>query len=62
MIQIYCDVDEVGNITDVLMGERIIPDRQYAYFFLVDQEIGVANLLSQYRVEIQSFKPSLLQK
>lgn len=40
MIQIYCDVDENGNIIDALMGERIIPDRQYDFFFMVtDAEI-----------------------
>ncbi|NJP37202.1 hypothetical protein [Alkalicoccus luteus] len=49
-IQIYCDVDENGDITESVSGQRIVPDRQYDYFFMVeDQEIP--NHIEDYKVE-----------
>jgi hypothetical protein len=34
-ILLFCDVDENGNIIESIVGERIIPLRQYDYFFFI---------------------------
>lgn len=43
-IQLHCDVDENGNISTVLAGENIIPNRQYDYFFMVDSWDIIENI------------------
>jgi hypothetical protein len=50
MIQLYCDVDEQGNIVTSLAGEMIIPDRQYDEFFMLDDWNTIENL-HLYKVE-----------
>ncbi|MGJ9381544.1 hypothetical protein [Salipaludibacillus sp. CF4.18] len=42
MILIYCDVDENGNILDLIQGYRVIPGRQYDYFFVREELIDSA--------------------
>lgn len=37
-ILLFCDSDEEGNITSALLGRRIIPDRQYKHFFVVETD------------------------
>jgi hypothetical protein len=51
MCLLFCDVDEDGKIVDSLAGDRVIPLKQYDYFFYLQQEVDtvVANL-PYYRV------------
>jgi hypothetical protein len=50
-VLLYCDVDENGRIVESLVGERIIPMRQYQYFFyLIDDYETILSNLSKYRV------------
>ena len=37
-ILVYVDVDDAGNIVDIEAGRRIIPSKQFKYFFIVDDE------------------------
>jgi hypothetical protein len=32
---VFCDADENGNITGFVAGPKVIPDRQYEYFFFL---------------------------
>jgi hypothetical protein len=51
-VLLYCNVDDNGLITDSIFGERIIPMRQYDYFFdIADKETEtVAQELPRYRI------------
>jgi hypothetical protein len=51
MCLLFCDVDEEGKIVESLLGDRIIPLKQYDYFFYLqeDKEI-VAAKIPNYRV------------
>ena len=50
-ILVFCDVDENGKIIESYIGDRIIPMKQYDYFFylLEDQNYIVENI-PNYRV------------
>ena len=37
-ILIYVNVDETGEIIEALVGRRVIPDKQFRYFFITDDE------------------------
>jgi hypothetical protein len=51
MCLLFCDVDENGKIVDSIMGERVIPMRQYHYFFfLVESPVIVAQNIPNYIV------------
>jgi hypothetical protein len=51
MCLLFCDVDENGKIIDSLLGDRIIPMKQYDYFFyLMDDIEFVAQNIANYRV------------
>lgn len=41
MYLIYADADGLGNITEALAGPRVIPDKQYQYFFYLEQAINL---------------------
>ena len=43
-IQLHCDIDESGNISTVLAGENIIPNRKYDYFFMVNSWDIIENI------------------
>ncbi|WP_163183345.1 hypothetical protein [Neobacillus sedimentimangrovi] len=47
---VFCDTDELGNITDAYAGVNIIPSRQYDYFFYMPNEIDIM----QYKVDMES--------
>lgn len=51
-IQLHCDIDEEGYIIASLSGERVIPMKQYHYFFyLSDVDIEEVNEnIPRYRV------------
>jgi len=40
-IQLYCDIDEHGNITRLLSGEKVIPTSSFQYFFMIDKKTEV---------------------
>lgn len=47
----FCNVDENGTIYDSLIGERVIPMKQYDYFFyLTDSYEAVLQKLPNYKV------------
>lgn len=51
MCLLFCDVDENGKIIDSLVGQRVIPMKQYDYFFYLTEEIEtVVSNISKYRV------------
>jgi hypothetical protein len=48
---LFCDVDQEGKITESIQGEKIIPMKQYDYFFyLMDDVETVASNIPNYRV------------
>jgi hypothetical protein len=51
MCLLFCDIADDGKIIDSLLGDRVIPMRQYQYFFYLqeDVEIVIKNI-SRYRV------------
>lgn len=49
-IFVYCDADENGDIKNLIAGPAIVPDRQYQYFFIVDDWEIVDNQ-DEYRVQ-----------
>jgi hypothetical protein len=51
MCLLFCDVDSEGKIIESLLGDRVIPLKQYDYFFylLEDVETVVQNI-SEYKV------------
>jgi hypothetical protein len=38
-VLVFADVDDNGEFVEVAMGPRIIPNRQYQYFFYVDRYV-----------------------
>lgn len=57
---IFADINEEGDIKDALVGKRILPDRQYDYFFYVEQE--VSENIDDYKVVLEGLKPQLVKK
>lgn len=50
-VLLFCDVDENGKITESIVGERIIPMRQYDYFFYLNEDVEtVSQNIPNYRV------------
>lgn len=52
-ILVFGDVDENGYFTEVVIGRRIIPDRQYDYFFYT-QDDGVLEDINLYHVDTET--------
>jgi hypothetical protein len=51
MCLLFCDVDDEGRIIDSLLGDRIIPLRQYAYFFYLQENVEtVISNVPNYRI------------
>lgn len=51
MCLLFCDVDENGKIIDSLLGERVIPMKQYGYFFFLNKDTETAlQELPSYRI------------
>jgi hypothetical protein len=51
MCLLFCNVDEEGNIIDSLFGDRVIPLKQYDYFFYLTDEVDtVAQNIPNYKV------------
>jgi hypothetical protein len=48
-IQLYCNVDEEGNIIEVLTGPSIVPTKEFHEFFMIDKQQELN--LSKYKVE-----------
>lgn len=48
---LFCDVDEQGKIIESLVGDKVIPMKQYQYFFYVQDEVNnVVDNVSKYRI------------
>jgi hypothetical protein len=56
-IQLFCNVDDEGTITDAYMGKNIVATESYDFFFLIDEE--TAENITEFRVVIERFKPRL---
>jgi hypothetical protein len=41
MCLLFCDVDANGKIIDSLLGVRIIPMKQYDYFFYLQEDVEI---------------------
>jgi hypothetical protein len=51
MCLLFCDVDDDGKIIDSLLGDRVIPMRQYQHFFyLLENVETVLQKIPNYRV------------
>jgi hypothetical protein len=40
-VLLFCDVDQEGKIIESYVGERIIPMKQYDYFFFLNEDVEV---------------------
>jgi hypothetical protein len=50
-VLLFCDVDENGKLVESFVGERIIPMKQYDYFFFLTEDVEeVAQNIPNYRV------------
>jgi hypothetical protein len=50
-VLLFCDVDENGKIIESLVGQRVIPMKQWGHFFyLMDETETVVNNIPNYRV------------
>ena len=50
-VLLFCDVDENGKIIESLVGQRIIPMRQYQYFFYLMEPVDtVVSNIPNYRI------------
>jgi hypothetical protein len=48
---LFCNVDDNGKITESIIGERIIPSKQYEYFFfLMEVAETVSIKIPNYRI------------
>jgi hypothetical protein len=51
MCLLFCNVDEYGKIIESICGERVIPTKQYQYFFYLNADIEtVMKNIPNYRV------------
>jgi hypothetical protein len=51
MCLLFCDVDENGKIVDSLIGDKVIPTKQYGYFFFLTDDVEtVVQNIPNYRV------------
>lgn len=48
-IQLYCNIDEEGNIIEVLTGQSTVPTKEFHEFFMIDKQQELN--LSKYKVE-----------
>jgi hypothetical protein len=52
---VYGNIDINGEFSEVILGERIIPNKQYEYFFYItDPEI--MSDISKYKVDLATRK------
>jgi hypothetical protein len=51
MCLLFCDVDDDGKIIDSLLGDRVIPMRQYQHFFYLLEDVEIVlQKVPNYRV------------
>lgn len=51
MCLLFCDVDEQGKIIDSLLGDRVIPLKQYDHFFYLQVDVNIVTQnIPNYRV------------
>lgn len=50
-VLLFCDVDENGKLVESFVGERIIPMKQYDYFFFLTEDVEIVGQnIPNYRV------------
>lgn len=52
-ILVYANVDLNGNLTEVIAGQKIIPDKQYSYYFYTS-DTGIMVNSSDYKVDLST--------
>lgn len=52
-ILVYCNVDDIGNFTEIILGRKIIPDRDYQYFFITE-DTGILTSPNNYKVDVNT--------
>ena len=57
-VQLYCDIDEAGNIIRSFYGKNIIPEKSYDFFDRVDAAI-VENI-ENYKLTLVGMKLELV--
>lgn len=53
-VTLFCDTDEQGNITHILMGKYVIPVSEYEFFLKIDKR-EEANI-DKYRINLTTRK------
>jgi hypothetical protein len=48
---VYGNVDTNGDFTEVILGEHIIPNKQYDYFFFITDP-NIMSDISKYKVDL----------
>lgn len=59
-VSVFVDVNDSGEIRGAYVGKDIIANRQYGFFFYVDE--GVANNITDYKVILNGYNASLVLK
>ncbi|MGE6370657.1 hypothetical protein ACQKDB_16135 [Planococcus kocurii] len=59
-IQLYCNVDDNGEIMQSFIGLNIIPGESYDFFFLISGE--QAENINDYKIVMSGFKAELIRK
>lgn len=51
-ISLYCNVNEEGKIIESVVGERLLPTKQYDYFFYITDLTAdeITDNISKYRI------------
>lgn len=51
MCLLFCDIDEQGKIIESLIGNKVIPMKQYDHFFYLTEDVDtVVSKIPNYRV------------
>lgn len=59
-VQLYCDIDNEGNIIRSFFGENIIPEKSYDFFGRVDTE--TVDHIEDYKLTLIGMKLELVLK
>lgn len=59
-IQLYVNVDANGKIMNLQMGQKIIPEEEWHYFFWIDA--AAAEDVYGHKVVIKNMEPKLVLK
>lgn len=51
---LFCNTNDNGDIQEILQGERVVPARQYDFFFYLNKETDAETIahLDDYKVDL----------